>query len=405
MGYDVEKIRARYPALADGRAWLDSAAGTQVPQEVIDAVTETYRVGVSNVGSSFESSRRAAGIVADARSAVADLVGAPDPACVVFGPSMTALTYRFADVLAAGWRPGDEVVVTQLDHDANVRPWVQAAQRAGATVRTAPLDPETGELPPEHVTDLIGPDTKLVAVTAASNLLGTIPDLSRITARAREVGALSYVDGVQHCPHSWVRLPELGADFYATSAYKWSGPHLAAVVAADFWSLETLHPDKLLPSPDDAPERFELGTNPFASMAGVTAAVEHLAGLDSDAQGSRSQRLAASRRAVMAHEEALAASLFEGLATVDGVVRYGVPQGACTPTALFGVRGFEPAAVAEYLAEQGVNVSHGHSYAWEAVRALGLADGGGVRASLCHYSDESDVRRLLDALGELTSSG
>lgn len=402
MAFDVEKVRAQYPALADGRAWLDGAAGTQVPQPVIDAVTDAYRVGMSNVGGPYASSRRAGGIVAEARAAVADLVGAPDPAGVVFGPSMTALTYRFAAVLADGWRPGDEIVVTQLDHDANVRPWIQHAQRAGASVRVAELDPATGELPAQRVTDLIGERTKLVAVTAASNVLGTMPDLRTITDRARQVGALSYVDGVQHCPHAHVQLGELGADFYATSAYKWAGPHLAAVVARDPWSLENLHPDKLKPSPETSPDRFELGTNPFAAMAGVVAAVEHLAGLDSDADGSRADRLAVSRRAVLAHEDALAGVLFDGIAALDGVVRYGAPQGPCTPTAFFGLPGVEPRQVAERLSEQGLNVSYGHSYAWEAVHALGLGPAGGVRASLSHYTDESDVRRLLEALADLT---
>ncbi|CAM01113.1 cysteine desulfurase family protein (TIGR01976 family) [Saccharopolyspora erythraea NRRL 2338] len=402
MAYDVEKIRAQYPALSDGRAWLDGAAGTQVPQAVIDAVADAYRIGVSNQGGPYESSRRAGGIVAEARAAVADLVGAPDPACVVFGPSMTALTYRFASVLAAGWRPGDEVVVTRLDHDANFRPWVQAARRAGATVRVADIDPDTGELSANDVVELIGDRTRLVAVTAASNLLGIMPDLPRITERAAEAGALSYVDGVQHCPHARVRIRELGADLYATSAYKWAGPHLAAVVAADHWTLETLHPDKLAPSPDTVPDRFELGTNSFEAMAGVTAAVRHLAELDSDSDGSRVDKLDTSRRAVIAHEEALRRMLFEGLDALGGVKRYGPKSGDCTPTAFFTVRGLSPSVVADKLAARGVNVSHGHSYAWETVDALGLGPEGGVRASLSHYSTAEDVRRLLEALGELT---
>ncbi|GAA2800469.1 cysteine desulfurase-like protein [Saccharopolyspora taberi] len=402
MAYDVEKIRAQYPALADGRVWLDGAAGTQVPQQVIDAVADTYRVGVSNQGGPYESSRRAGRIVDEARGAVADLVGAPDPGCVVFGPTMTALTYRFAAVLADGWRPGDEVVVTRLDHDANVRPWVQSALRAGATVRMADIDPVTGELPASNVTDLIGEHTKLVAVTAASNLLGAMPDLRAITAKAAEVGALSYVDGVHHCPHAGVRLGDLGADLYATSAYKWAGPHLAAVVAADNWTLETLHPDRLLPSPDTVPDRFEFGTNPFAPMAGVVAAVDHLAELDSEADGSRAEKLVRSRQAVVDHEEGLREQLFAGLAALDGVRRYGPERGKCTPTALFTVDGVTPAEVAERLAERGINVSRGHSYAWEAVHALGLGPEGGVRASLSHYSTAEDVHRLLEGLAELT---
>lgn len=403
MVYDVAKVRGQYPALADGRAWLDGAAGTQVPQPVIDAVSEAYRVGMSNLGGPFESSRRAGDVVAEARAAVADLVGGDDPSCVVFGPSTTALTYRFAAAFSADWTSGDEVVVTQLDHDANVRPWVQAADSAGATVRMAELDPVTGGLPTVNVEAVLTERTRVVAVTAASNLLGTVPDLPAITARAHEVGAVTFVDGVQHCPHASVRLPDLGADFYATSAYKWAGPHLAAVVAADYGSLAALRPCKLVPSPDAAPECFELGTNPFASMAGVIAAVDHLAGLDPEASGTRRERLATSRRAALAHEEELRSVLFDGLGALDGVVRYGVPDGPCTPTALFGVPGMRPSEVAERLSEGGVNVSHGHSYAWEAVKALGLdSSGGGVRASLSHYSEENDVRRLLDALAELT---
>ena len=235
-------------------------------------------------------------------------------------------------------------------------------------------------------------------------LYTTCPALDGVrTDRARQVGAVSYVDGVQHCPHVPVRIAELGADFYATSAYKWAGPHLAAVAASDPWSLETLHPDKLAPSPDTVPDRFELGTNPFASMAGVVAAVEHLAGLDSDADGTRADRLAVSRRAARDHEDRLARTLFDGLAALDGVVRHGAPQGPCTPTAFFTVPGTEPAAVAEFLAARGLNVSHGHSYAWELVHALGVGETGGVRASLSHYTDESDVRRLLDALGDLSA--
>jgi cysteine desulfurase family protein (TIGR01976 family) len=401
MAYDVGKIRGQYPALADGRAWLDSVAGTQVPQPVIDAVAETYRVGVSNQGGVFASSHRASGIVAEARAAVADLVGAPDPACVVFGPTMTALTYRFAGVLARSWGPGDEIVVTQLDHDANVRPWVQAAERAGATVRIAALDPTTGDLPAENVMDLIGDRTRLVAVTAASNLIGAMPDVATIAERARAAGAVSYVDGVHHCPHAHTRLSELGADLYATSAYKWAGPHLAAVVASDPALLESWQPDRLLPSPNGGAERFELGTHPFAPLAGAVAAVDHLAGLDTDASGSRAERLAVSRKAVLEHERELADALFGGFAALDAVVRYGAPQQPCAPTALFGISGWEPVGLAEALSERGINVSHGHSYAWETVHALGMGPGGGVRASLCHYSDETDVRRLLDALAEL----
>ncbi|MGH3936891.1 MAG: aminotransferase class V-fold PLP-dependent enzyme, partial [Pseudonocardiaceae bacterium] len=217
-------VRAQYPALGDGRAWLDGAAGTQVPQAVIDAVAKTYRTGVSNQGAPFDASSRGTEIVTQARRAVADLVGAADPSGVVFGPTMTALTYRFAATLGATWRSGDEIVVSQLDHDANIRPWVQAAQRARVIVRTAKVDPRTTELPVDAIRALLGDRTKLVAFTAASNLVGTCPDVAAITAAARTVGAISFVDGVHHAPHAHVDLATLGADLYATSAYKWAGP-------------------------------------------------------------------------------------------------------------------------------------------------------------------------------------
>lgn len=401
MGYDVAAVRAQYPALGDGRAWLDGAAGTQVPQRVIDAVSDTYRTGVSNQGAPFPASARSTGIVAEARRAVADLVGAPDPRGVVFGPTMTALTYRLSAALSASWQPGEEIVLTQLDHDANVRPWVQAAQRAGVTVRMAPVEADTGMLPVGHVVDLIGPRTRLVALTAASNLIGTRPDVAAVAAAAREVGAVSYVDGVHHCPHTHVDAVALGADLYATSAYKWAGPHLAAVVATDPELLERLQPDKLVPSPQTVPERFELGTNPFASLAGVVAAVEHLADLEPQATGSTRERLATSRGGAMAHEQRLDRLMLEGMATLPGLTRYG-PRERRTPTAYFTLDGYTPGAVAEALADRGINCSSGHAYAWELTGVLGLRDGGGaVRASLSHYSDDDDVQRLLSALGEL----
>ncbi|HEY6423340.1 MAG TPA: cysteine desulfurase-like protein [Pseudonocardiaceae bacterium] len=403
MGYDVHEVRAQYPALGDGRAWLDGAAGTQVPQVVIDAVAQTYRSGVSNQGAPFEASSRGTEIVAQARHAVADLVGAADPRGVVFGPTMTALTYRFAAALEATWRAGDEIVVTQLDHDANVRPWVQAARRAGVTVRTAAVDPRTAELPVDGVRALLGERTRLVAVTAASNLVGTRPDVPAITAAARAVGAVSFVDGVHHAPHAHVDLAALGAELYATSAYKWAGPHLAAVVAADPGLLEALHPDKLLPSPDTVPERFELGTNPFASLAGVVAAVQHLAGLDGAASGSRRECLATSRHAAVAHEDALGHRMLEGLQAIPGVTLYGSPRQR-TPTAYFRLAGRVPAEVAEALSARGINCWHGHAYAWDLAGALGLHEGGGaVRTSVNFYTTAAEVDRLLDAVADLTA--
>jgi cysteine desulfurase family protein (TIGR01976 family) len=399
MAFEVGKVRAAYPALSDGYAYLDGAAGTQVPDSVIAAIGDAYRAGLGNSGGAFPASERSDAIMTGCRAAVADLTGA-DPAGVVLGPNMTTLTYRMAGALASTWRPGDEVIVSRLDHDANVRPWVQAAARAGAVVRWAEVDPDTGELPAAQYADLLSDRTRLVAVTAASNVIGTRPDVPAITALARAAGALTYVDGVHATPHVPVDVHALGADFYATSAYKWSGPHIGIVVA-DPGLLGSLRPDKLVPSTDEVPERFELGTPPFADLAGVTAAVEHLAALDTAAAGSRRERILACMAAVEQHEQALFATLLTGLAKMGHVTTYG-RAARRTPTAYFTVAKMTPEQVAGHLASRRINAWNGHNYAWELTGVLGIRDAGSaVRVGLVHYNDEGDVQRVLQAVAEL----
>ncbi len=399
MTFDVTRVRASYPALADGYAYLDGAAGTQVPASVISAIADAYTGGLGNAGGAFPASQRSVAITQQCREAVADLVGG-EPDGVILGPNMTTLTYRMAAALADTWRPGDEVIVSRLDHDANVRPWVQAAGRAGAVVRWAQVDPVTGELPTEQYPDLLSDRTRLVAVTAASNAIGTRPDVPAITAMARAAGALSYVDGVHATPHGPVDIRALGADFYATSAYKWSGPHIGTVIA-DPALLETLRPDKLVPSPDEVPERFELGTPPFADLAGVAAAVDHLAGLDDAATGTRRERILASMARVDRYERELFGKLLGGLDAMGHVTTYG-KAARRTATAYFTVAGYAPRQVAEHLAGRRINVWAGHNYAWELTGLLGIRDSGSaVRAGLVHYNDATDVSRLLEAVAEL----
>lgn len=388
MPLPIERVRAAYPALSDGYAYLDGAAGTQTPAPVIEAIAGAYRQGIGNVGGAFPASHRSDAIVAAARAAVADLVGGL-PGGVILGPNMTTLTYRLARALVG---PGDEIVLSRLDHDANVRPWVQT----GASVRWAEVDTATGELPVEQYHDLVGPGTRLVAVTAASNVLGTRPDVAAISAIAHQAGALTYVDGVHATAHGPVDMRALGADFYATSAYKWSGPHIGAVVA-DPALLETVFPDKLASATDSVPERFETGTAAFADLAGVAAAVDHLAALVPH-EGSRRERLLASMSAAEEHELRLFATLLDGLATLPDVTLYGKPARR-TATAYFTVAGHTPRQVAEHLAAQRVNVWNGHNYAWELTAALGIRDqGGAVRAGLVHYNNDEDVERLLEGL-------
>ncbi|GIF23016.1 cysteine desulfurase family protein (TIGR01976 family) [Actinoplanes tereljensis] len=395
MTFDIARVRAGYPALADGFVHFDGAGGTQPAEPVIAAIAGAMRTAVSNRGTAHEPARRSGEIVEAARAAVADLVGG-DPAGVVFGPSATALTYLVARTLAAGWGPDDEVVVSRLDHDANVRPWVQT----GATVRWAEVDLATGELPVAQYRDLIGPRTRLVAITAASNAIGTMPAVRQIADLAHSAGALVYVDGVHATAHRPTDVRELGADFYVTSAYKWSGPHYAAVIA-DPAVWEPLHPTKLIPSPDRAPDRFEYGTLSFELLAGITAAVDHLATL-TDAVGTRRSRLLAGLAAATEHENQLLDRLLTGLATINGVTICPAGANRC-PTVSFRLATQAPAETARLLGEQGICVSHGDYYAVEYFEAAALrATGGAVRASLYHYNTKDEVDRLLEAVSKLS---
>ncbi|WP_326822060.1 cysteine desulfurase-like protein [Streptosporangium sp. NBC_01756] len=399
MAYDVAAVRAHFPALAEGAAHFDSPGGSQVPDVVADAVAGTLRSAVANRGVRTAAERRADEIVVEARRAMADLLGGT-PGGIVFGRSMTQLTYDMARALAKDWGPGDEVVVSSLDHDANIRPWLQAAESRGATVRWAEFDPGTGELDVAAVAAVLTGRTRLVAVTAASNLLGTRPDIPEIAARVHAAGARLYVDGVHLTPHDLVDVGRLGADFYACSPYKFLGPHLG-VLAADPSLLETIDPDKLLPASDAVPERFELGTLPYELLAGTTAAVDFLAGLVPGTGGTRRERLAGSMAALERHENAMLDRLDSGLAEIAGITVHGAPHRRRTPTTLFSVDGVAPADGYAFLAARGVNAPAGTFYALECSRRLGLGDTGAIRAGVAPYTDESDVDRLLKGVREL----
>src|SRR6478735_1271747 len=393
MPYDVAAVRDRFPALKAGFAHFDGPGGSQVPDSVADAVARTLLSPLANRGTVTEAERTADGIVHEARAAMADLLGA-DARGVVFGRSMTELTFAMARTLAAGWGPGDEVVVTRLDHDANIRPWIVAAAAVGATVRWAEFDPGSAELTEDAVAAVLSPRTRLVALTAASNLLGTRPPVRAIADLAHAVGALVYVDGVHYTAHVPVHVDALGADLYACSPYKFLGPH-CGVLAGDPALLETLHPAKLAPSTDAVPERFELGTLPYELLAGTTAAIEFLAAIGSG-PGSRRERLLVSMAALEAYEDGLRARIEAALAELPGVTVYSRAAHR-TPTLLLGMGGREQEAYA-FLAERGVNAPAGSFYALEASRRLGLGDTGALRVGLAPYVDETDVDRLLDAL-------
>ena len=396
MPFAPDAVRAEFPALCEGAAHFDAPGGSLVPEVVADAIGDTLRSAVCQRGSNTMAERRTDAIVLGARQAVADLLGA-DPGGVVFGRSMTQLTFDFSRTIAKTWKPGDEIVVSRLDHDADIRPWFIAAERAGVTVRWIEFDPATAEIAVEDVVAQLTDHTRLVAVTAASNLVGTRPPIAEIAAKVHERGALLYVDGVHNTAHAFVDVAAMGADFYVCSPYKFCGPHCGVLVASPAL-LETLDPDKLLPSVNTVPERFELGTPAYELMAGTTAAIDFLSGLGGSTASSRRERLRESIDAIGAYEDGLRRKVEAGLAGYPRATLYSRAR-VRTPTLLFTVDSMEPREVSVRLGRLDINVPSGNFYAIEASRRLGLGDAGGVRVGLAPYTSAADVDRLLEALG------
>ncbi|WP_329530071.1 cysteine desulfurase-like protein [Streptomyces sp. NBC_01450] len=401
MTYDVGALRAQIPALRTGIAYFDGPGGTQTPAAVGAAIADALTRPLSNRGSVTPGEANAEALVREFRQAMADLLGG-EPSGVVFGRSATQLTYDFSRALAKDWAPGDEIVVSRLDHDANIRPWIQAAERAGARVRWADFDPVTGELPPSAVGELLTERTRLVAVTAASNLIGTLPDVAEIARLVHRTDALLYVDGVHYTAHAFVDLARLGADFFVCSPYKFLGPHHGVLAAAPAL-LETLLPDKLLPSTDMVPERFELGTLPYELLAGTRAAVDLLAGLGTGPADDRRARLRSAFATIERHERALRDRMEDGLAALAGVT---IRSRAAdrTPTLLLTFDDRDTADAYRFLATRSVHAPAGTFYALEASRHLGLGDTGGLRLGLSPYNDEDDVERLLEGLAAFLKS-
>jgi cysteine desulfurase family protein (TIGR01976 family) len=406
---DVRRIRAMFPALArageDGRpvVFVDAPGGSQVPETVIDAVAGHYRRGLSNTHGAFATSRETDGIIADARRAAADQTGA-DPDEIVFGPNATTLLFHLSRSIAKTLEPGDEVIVTRLDHDANVRPWVLAAGDAGATVRWVDVREDDVTIDIGSFDAALSPRTKVVAFTLASNAVGTIPPAADLVARAKEVGAVVAVDAVHLAQHRLLDLHGLGADLLACSPYKFFGPHLG-IVAARRELLERWTPYKLVPAPDEAPERWETGTQNHEGLAGLTAAVDYIASLAGEAGTSRRDRLRAAYAAIAEHERTLAGRFLGAIGDIPGLRLWGIADrdrlDERTPTFAIRVGDEHPAATAERLAAHGVFVWDGDYYAREIMTRLGLfATGGAVRVGFCHYHSEEDVDRVLEALAD-----
>jgi cysteine desulfurase family protein (TIGR01976 family) len=396
MPLDVARVRGLFPTLGDGYLHFDGPAGTLIPESVSRAVAAALRVPISNRGGAFPSSLRADALVDAARRAVADLLGG-DPAAVLLGPNTSTLTGAIATALSRSWRMGDEVIVSRLDHEANIRPWVAAASRVGAVVRWAEVDIETCELPDWQYDDLMTERTRLIAVTAASSAVGTRPDVAAIAERAHRAGALVYVDGAHASPHQPISLEQIGADFVTTSAYKWAGPHVGAVACGPAGLAALAAASDAYPL-----DRAELGTLPLELLAGVVAAVDHLAGLDDTAGGGRRDRLITSMTAVAQHETAIFHRLLAGLHRMRSVTIIGAPADRA-PTVSFTVEGWKPRAVTEELARRGICAWDGLAEAPALMEALGVAElGGAIRVGLVHYNTGYEVDRLLDALEDLS---
>jgi cysteine desulfurase family protein (TIGR01976 family) len=381
--------RHRFPGLADGWARFDAPAGAQPVDSAIAAMAEFMGSGaVANAHGAFEAAERTDALTREARAAAGSFVGG-QPDGVVFGPSMTTLTLSFAAAVGRSLSPGDEIVCTRLDHDGNVGPWLIAAERAGAAVRFAEPDPDALELPASAVEAVLSERTRWVAVSAASNAIGTVPELDGIVAAAHSVGARVYVDAVHAAPHRRLDVAALGCDALVCSAYKWFGPHQSILwVRPEL--LAELQPDKLRPSPDTDPERWETGTPAFEALAGVIAAVRYLEETGFDA--------------IRAYEEALFGPMRDGLAAIPGVTLHGSARDR-VPTLMFSVAGRTPEQVATALAGERVAVWHGNYYALELSTLLGLEPDGAVRAGVVHYNDEGDVERLLGAVERVAAAG
>ncbi|MFN8471884.1 MAG: cysteine desulfurase-like protein [Anaerolineae bacterium] len=410
---DVHTVRAQFPSLMrsfDGRApiFLDNPGGTQVPQAVADAVSGYLLNTNANTNGAFRTSQMSDEVIAEAHRAAADLLGAADPREIVFGQNMTTLTFAISRSLGLGLKPGDEIIVTHLDHDANISPWLLLARDTGAVVRWVDFRHEDCTLDLDTLAAQLSPRTKIVAVGYASNAVGTINDVRRVVDMAHSVGALSYIDAVQYVPHGPTNVQALGTDFLVCSAYKFFGPHMGMLYGrADL--LESLSPYKVRPADDTLPTRFETGTQNHEGQAGTLAAINYLASLANggDASESRRSRLVRGMQGIQAYEQRLSERLICGLLAIPGVTIYGIADVSRfderVPTVSITMYGTTPLAIAEALAQREIYVWEGNFYALSVTTQLGLEPTGLLRIGAAHYNTVEEIDALLNALEEIRS--
>jgi cysteine desulfurase family protein (TIGR01976 family) len=416
MTFDPHQIRPQFPALASGAVFFDNPGGTQVPGRVIERMLDYFENTNANLGGAFPTSQASGQLIESARQATAEFLNAPSPEGIVFGPNMTSLTFNLSRSLARELGPGDEILVTRLDHDANIIPWTVIAEERGCRVRWADFDVEDCTLRMDHFETLLSERTSLVAVGYASNAVGTINPIAQIVERARAAGALCFVDAVQYAPHGPIDVQDLDCDFLVVSAYKFFGPHIAALYGKRDL-LERLHAYRVRPAPADPPGKFETGTGNHEGVAGLLGTLEYLESIGahfggehmpafSDRFSGRRLSLKAAMAAIQAYELKLTHSLLERLQSIPGLTIWGITDPGQleqrVPTVSFTLERHSPRQVARALAEAGIYVWDGNYYALAVTERLGLEEKGGmVRVGPVHYNTLEEIDRLGQALWKL----
>ncbi|KRB31533.1 MULTISPECIES: cysteine desulfurase-like protein [Mesorhizobium] len=409
VDFPIEAVRGKFPALSLSdkgrrRIYLDNPAGTQVPQAVADAVSRCLLTTNANLGGYFETTVAAQAVVDEAHQAMADFLGAASPEEIIIGANMTTLTYHMSRTLGRSLKPGDEIILTRMDHEGNVSPWLQLAEDLGLVVRWLPFDEQSWQVEEAALAGLLSDKTRLVALNYASNLTGSINRVRSLTAIAKQAGALVYVDAVQFAPHGLIDVQHLGCDFLICSAYKFFGPHMG-ILWGRLDVIEGLKPYKCRCSSNGLPERFELGTPQIELMAGLTAAVDHFAGLGAAVgeTGSRRQKIAKAFEVSIAYENPLAQRLIDGLSGISGLTIHGITDpkrlGDRVPTVSFTVDGIVPETIVRQMNAENIFLWSGHNYAWEIVHQLGIpAEQGVVRIGIAHYNTAAEIDETLESV-------
>ena len=406
--FPLEALRRRFPSLAatdDGlrRIYLDNPAGTQVPQTVADAICDAILHRNANLGGGFPTSQAAGNIIERGHAAMADFLGC-DADEVVIGPNMTTLTYHFSRMIGRGLKPGDEIIVTQMDHEGNVSPWLQLADDLGLVIRKLPFSTESWQIEATALEAAITDRTKVLALNYSSNLTGSINEVAKLVAVAKAAGVLTYVDAVQFAPHGLCDVWALDCDFLVCSAYKFFGPHLGVLYGRRA-VLETLNAYKCRCSDNTLPYRFETGTPQIELVAGLEAAVDHFAwlGAETGQGGSRREKIAAAYAYSIAHENTLCGDLVDGLLQIDGLTIHGITGkerfSARVPTVSFTLSDITPQELVARLNEEGIFCWAGHNYAWEVVHQLGIDPAHGVvRIGIAGYNTAGEIAETVEAV-------